>query len=229
MRTERAWNWPVAIQRRNDTVLIGIPQRLGDGSLPAPGDVERFQSLEAIAGSTWFEQTIALLLPRDRAWAWWLPSRSPALAALGCQSMPRRVMPKSLGAAVCRRWLLCGAALAVVPPGRTVLQDRVLEFAGFDTEQMPEFIWVIAHDDAKWDPKAMARWCRDRSAWQDPASLAATGAERIVAMFDGQLHCWLPAEHSLGLQQGLRDLARTWQVNIIEGPAGLAWPTEGAA
>ena len=227
MRTERTRTWPVAVRRLDDSVLIGIPQRLGDGSLPADGDVERFASLEAIAGASWFEQTIALLLPRDRAWAWWLPSRSPALAALDCQSMPRRVALKSLSGALCRRWILRGVALAVVPPGRTALQERVIEFAGFDTEQTPEFIWVAEENCVEWVPDVMARWCRDRSAWQAPGSLAATGAERVVAMFDGQLHCWLPAAQAPALRHALQDLAQTWQLTVVDGPAGLAWPTPG--
>jgi hypothetical protein len=133
----------------------------------------------------------------------------------------------ALSGALCRRWFLHGVALAVVPPGRTALQDRVIEFAGFDTEQTPEFIWVAADDCAEWDPDVMARWCRDRSAWREPGSLAATGAERVVVMFDGQLHCWLPAAQAPALQRALQDLAQTWQLTVIDGPAELAWPTAG--
>jgi hypothetical protein len=39
---------------------------------------------------------------------------------------------------------------------------------------MPEFIGVIAHDNAEWDPEAMARWYRDRVASQDRLNADAT-------------------------------------------------------
>ena len=53
MRTEARASWPIAVRRAGARALIGIPERLGDGSLPQPSTFGAFPTLEEIAGEDW--------------------------------------------------------------------------------------------------------------------------------------------------------------------------------
>lgn len=227
MRTEGERRWPLASRRLDACVLIGVSQRLGAGTPPTAQDIARDPPLEALAGPDWSAAVLAQLLPRDSAWAWWMPTNSPALQQLAPSRMPQPV-PIGAGAAVSgRRHFWRGTTLVVVPPDRADAQGQLLSWAGHDTEAVPEFIWAAAAGLALWDPTPFDRWCTDPRAWRDPATLAALGGRRVIVLFDGDIYCAAPQADEELLLASLHELASRWGLAPVAADASLAWPTPG--
>lgn len=225
MKIDGARTWPIATLETARHTLIGLPQRLGGGKLPTRETYDLFPPMEAIVGDNWLSQCLGILLPRPAAWVWWVPSRREGLTRLAPAAMPAVIALQTLDHILSRRWFRRGMTLAIVPPARVDAQNLVLEWAGVDTEQAPEFLFTAPASLGTWDSKSISDWCLDRSAWRDPDSLAAIPAERIAVLFDGDLYCAFPPDHATAVRQELQGLATRWGLRMISGPAELAWPT----
>lgn len=223
MRTER--RWPLACRRLPGRALIGVSQRLGSGAPPTADDIARDPPLEALAGPDWSTRVLELLLPTDSAWACWVPSNSPALRQLAPAPMPRQACLAAGAEVSARRQFWRGTTLVVVPPGRTEAQARVLEWAGRDTEAVPEFVWAAAAGQVDWDPGPFIRWCADRSAWRDLSTLAALGGRRVIVLFDGDIYCAAPEADADALLAALHGQASRWGATPVAADESLAWPT----
>jgi len=224
MKTEAVRTWPIATRRFGGLMLLGLPQHLGDGQPPRRENFDEFQPLEAVAGADWLEQVLGLMLPRDLVWAWWLPTRIPVLRQLAPGTLPDAVRLQSLSRVLSRRWFWRGMSLAVIPPLHAQAQDLLVQAAGADTEQLPEFIWAASPDLDSWRPTELVAWCCDRSAWGNPNTLSALGANTVVVLFDGDAYCALPTERAAGLERDLREQAARWGLSVIAGPETMAWP-----
>lgn len=225
MKIDGARTWPIATLETDRHTLIGLPQRLGDGVLPTRETYDLFPPLESVVGDDWLSRCLAVLLPRPAVWAWWAPSRREGPGWLAPAAMPAVIALKALDHTLSRRWFWRGMTLVIVPPKRADDQNLVLEWAGVDTEQAPEFIFTAPTSLESWNSKSISDWCLDRSAWRNPDSLAAIPAERIVVLFDGDAYCALLTEQAMSVRQDLSNLATRWGLRVIPGPAELAWPT----
>lgn len=220
-------NWPIARSEAGDFLLLGLPQCLGSGELPTRESCDRFPPLEAVAGADWLMCLLSVLLPRSLAWAWWAPSRAISLARLSPGAMPAAVPLRSLNRVVARSWFWRGVSLALVPPTRADAQSLVLEWAGVDTEHTPQFLLTAPAVLEVWDSEVIADWCRSRSAWGNPGSLASLPTERVITLFDGDVYAAIPASIAASALRAVSDLAGRWGLQVISGPVELAWPTPG--
>lgn len=225
MKTDRPKTWPIATIESGRFAFIGLPQRLGSGELPTHETYDQFLPLEAVAGDNWLAQILGVLLPHTATWAWWTPSRTKGLMQLAPRAMTAVVSLKSLDHVMGRSWFWRGMTLAIVPPTRKDAQNLVLDWAGIDTEQIPEFILAAAPSLENWDSRVISSWCLDRSAWRYPDSVAALQAERVIVLFDGDVYCALPSDHATTMLRAVNDLAARWGLKVIPGPKDLAWPT----
>jgi len=163
--------WPISIRRDPDRVYLGIPDSVGDGgSGPVPGVSP---SLEEVAGEEWLAAVLRLLLPGDRAWAWCTQSSVYRRAGLPTRQAPALVDPNHLGAAVTRSRMFHATTLALVPGGSSDAQAAVIDWAGADTEQIPDHLWVAPAAAGSWDVDEILAWCEDPARWTNLASVAA--------------------------------------------------------
>jgi hypothetical protein len=227
MKTDAARTWPIARREVGAFAWLGLPQRLGDGGLPTRETYDVFPPLEAVAGQDWLARVLAVLLPRTLTWAWWATSRPSGLERLSPGAMPAVVPLRSLDRVLTRSWFWRGVTLAIVPPSRPDAQGSVIDGAGVDTEHTPEFVLTAPVETATWDSGAISEWCRDRSAWAAPDSFSSLPAERAIVLFDGDVYCGLAAGSAPAVLRAVEELAATWSLDVIPGPAELAWPTQG--
>jgi hypothetical protein len=214
-------NWPITVETNAGWTYIGIPDRLGDGQ-PLRAD-DRFPTLEQLAGDNWSGAILRQLLAEPRAWAWWTRTESYKGAGLSGQRASDRIDPAALTTVAARRWLLQGMTLAFIPGPDASARDAVLEWAGADSEQIPDAIWT-ATDDSPWEPDAIMSWCRDPTTWTSAASAREQPAERIVILFDGKMFCALRSAAAAATLSRLHDLAARWGLSVIPGYSEYAWP-----
>jgi len=152
--------WPISIRRDPDRVYLGIPDSLGDGySAPVPGAAS---TLEQVAGEEWVAAILRVLLPADRAWAWCTQSSVYRRARLPVRKAPAVADPNHLGAVVTHRRLFHATTLALVPGGSSEAQAAVINWAGADTEQIPDQLWVAPAAAEPWDVDEILAWCEAR-------------------------------------------------------------------
>ena len=152
--------WPISIRRDPDRVYLGIPDSLGDGhSAPVPGAAS---TLEQVAGEEWAAAILRVLLPADRAWAWCTQSSVYRRSRLPARKAPAVVDPNHLGAVVTHRRLFRATTLALVPGGGSEAQAAVINWAGADTEQIPDHLWVAPAAAEPWDVDEILAWCEAR-------------------------------------------------------------------
>jgi len=193
--------WPISIRRDPDRVYLGIPDSVGDGgSGPVPGVSS---SLEEVAGEEWLAAILRVLLPADRAWAWCTQSSVYRRAELPTRKAPALVDPNHLGAVVTHSRMFHATPLALVPGGSSEAQAAVIDWAGADTEQIPDHLWVAPAAAGSWDVDEILAWCEDPARWTNLASVAAQPAERVLILFDRQLSCALPAAAADGVTSAL--------------------------
>jgi len=224
MNTSVINTWPIATRKSGEFLLIGVPQRLGGGTVPTAQNYFTFPSLEEVAGEDWQAKILEILLPKSHAWAWWVPSECKGLKQLAPAGAPDRISLDSLTAVVAKRWLLRGRKLVVIPAENIQAQAVALEWAGMDTEQQPEFLFAFSPESKAFDLQQLGEWCADRERWSDPTMLASLGVDQVVMMFDGAIY--LAASDELGLHnvEGLKRLAGLWGLHVIAGAAEMAWP-----
>ena len=214
-------DWPITVESNAGWTYLGIPDRLGDGR-PRRAD-DTFTTLEEIAGEDWSAAILRELLVDARVWAWCTRTEAYKASRLPAERAPDRVNPRTLAGVVTRRWLLQGMTLAFVPAQDAAARDTVLEWAGADSEQIPDVIWT-APDDGEWDPETIMSWCREPAAWTDAASARQQPAERIVILFDGRICCALRSAAATPTIARLGALAARWRLSVIPGPKEYAWP-----
>ena len=210
MRTEARASWPIAVRSAGARALIGIPERLGDGSLPQPSTFGAFPTLEEIAGEDWRAEVIRVLAPDTAAWAW--RTRAAVVKSSGIETlpMPPQVDLSKATKSLLRQRFLSRLALVIVPAGDKSAQQRVLEWTGIDTERDPDFILTARQDLGVWDPTPIERWCDQRGAWARADTLNDLPVDRAIVVFDGDLFCALGSADAEGALEGVRGLAATW-------------------
>ena len=224
MKIESAKTWPMAVRETDNRVLLGLPQRLGDGKPLRHATYDTFPSLEAVVGDIWLSRVLSSLLPPGRAWAWWTRTGNGGLKQLSARRSASALSVELAGEILVRRKFWRGMALAVIPPNRSDAQEIVLDWAGIDTEDKPEFIFAGPPEQTTWDCSEIEDWCLDRSAWREPATIDKLPAERIVVLFDGDVYCaCLPAQTAPTIQ-AVEALATSWGLSVIAGPVEMAWP-----
>jgi hypothetical protein len=213
--------WPVAVYKSGERTFIGIPDRLGDGQRYR--EVGRIPSLEEVCGDEWSSELLSRLLPTERAWAWWTRTEVFQETHLPSASAPALLDLRALTGVRSRRLFLRRMTLAIIPRDRAEEQKHVLQWAGQDTEQIPDHIWTAPNGIEMWDVKHIISWCSHRSMWSNPALVAQQPAERILVMFDGYVFCALTPEEGERAIGELSRLAESWKLHLIPGAAEYAW------
>jgi len=224
-----ASGWPISTREIGRWTLIGIPQRLGDGRPPERMTFESFPVLEMLIGENWLREILMVVLPKSLPWAWWTSSSTAGLRQLSSQRMPAAVPLRSLRGVLLRRFFFQGMTQVILPAAQSDGQAVVLEWAGIDTEHQPEFIWTAPDTLDVWNTKAIAAWCRSKTAWRDFNSIPNLPAERVVALFDGDVFCAAPTAVARAVIETLRHKANEWNIAVIAGVPELAWPRKGTA
>ena len=215
--------WPISIRRETDRVYIGIPDYLGDGR---PGTVlGTTPSLEEVAGDEWTAEILRVLLPFDRTWAWCTQSSIFRRSGLRSTTAPAVVDPVRLEGVVSRSRLLRPTTLAFVPASTPAHQETVVTWAGADTEQIPDHIWVAPDLASRWHVDEILDWCEDPARWTNLASVSQRPAERLLILFDRQISCSVPAAADDDVMSSLGRLAARWTLTLVEGAVDFAWPT----
>jgi len=215
--------WPISIWRDRDRAYLGIPDYLGDGYFPPePGSVP---TLEEVGGEDWTADILRVLLPTERAWAWCTQSAVYERAGLRNSKAPGVVDPDQLAAVVTHSRLAHGTTLAFVPGHSAEAQQAVMNWAGADTEQLPDHIWVAPDHAQPWDVDEILAWCEDSAQWTNLASVAKRPAERLLILFDRQISCALPAAAVDGAMSRLGELATRWKLRVIPGRVDDVWVT----
>lgn len=215
--------WPISVRRVADHVHVGIPDFLGDGrSAPVPGTTP---SLEEIVGEEWTGEILRILLPSDRAWVWCTQSSIYQRTGLPRTKAPAIVDPATLATVVTRTRAFHPTTLSFVPALDREAQDAVLYWAGSDTEQIPDHIWLAPAPARPWNADEILSWSETPSRWTDLASVSALPAERLVILFDRQLSCALPASTADDVMADLARLAESWNLSVVSGPDDRVWAT----
>jgi len=213
--------WPVAVHRTVDRAYIGVPDRLGDGSVYR--DL-RAPSLEEVVGDDWSGQVLARMLPADRHWAWWARAQTVRACGISLASAPASIDLRDLAGARRRRMLRIGMNLVVIPLLHQQEQRLVLEWSGADSEQA-EHVWTAPDGVDAWDADRIVAWCQDEAAWRDPRAAVNQVAERILTSFDGYQFLAVGAGEGGLVWDGLEGLARQWGLDLIPGNPAHAWVT----
>ena len=213
--------WPISIRRDADRVYLGIPDYLG-ASLSSPV-LGTTPSLEEVAGEEWTADVLRVLLPADRVWAWCTQSSIYRRSGLPTTKAPPLIEPSRLASVVSRCRLFHPSILAFVPATVPGAQETVLKWAGVDTEQIPDHIWVSPAGDCQWTTDQILDWCEDPAQWTKLASVAQQPAERLLVLFDRQISCSLLSSAADTAWAGLVQLATRWQLSVVEGRAEAAW------
>ena len=217
--------WPISVIERKGWTFIGMPECLEDGSVCGCRH-ELFPCLEALVGANWRRDLLNVLLPKELVWAWWGHSRqSRDLRRLsGRRPIPKRIPLRSFDVVFTQRaYFFTSMMLSIVPPVRMDAQAIVIYWAGWEGRE-PEFIWTAPNTRDLWDRDAILAWCKDESAWWTTSSVAATHAERVIALYEGEVYCAAPAVTANAVLEDLQLLARQWKVSLISGPDEDAWP-----
>jgi hypothetical protein len=212
--------WPISVETKNGWTYLGIPDRLGTGRPYQIND--SFRTLEEIGGDDWSAAILQQLLPSDRTWAWWTRNEVYKSTHLPTNRAGDVVNHRTLSHVVVRRLLREQMTLAFVPSQDRASQMTVAEWAGLDTEQVPDQIWT-APDVPQWNTDAIVSWCRDEDQWPDAKTVPHQPAERIVTLFDQLIFCALPDRAAALVRSGLKDLGIRWGLSVIPGPTEYAW------
>jgi hypothetical protein len=212
--------WPISTRDFGGHTFLGIHDRCGTANFPF--DPERGPCLEQVGGEDWNDMIFRLLLPAERAWAWWTPSLVYRRSGLSFAKASQLVQLRDLKTPVVRRSFLSSSALVVVPPASAV-QDTILSLAGMDTEFEPDHFWTAPPHLDTWDLNQIATWCKDPTRWGNPASIPEQPADVVVTVFDDQISCALPSDRAPGVQAALAELAQRWGLRIIPGDPSYAW------
>jgi hypothetical protein len=213
--------WPISAVLRGERWFVGIPPRLGSSA--GARDVAA-PTLEQRGGDDWLREILTCLLPRERPWAWWLRNDVLRQTQLETARAPAHLTATDLTAPMRRNRWLRQMSLLLIPAQHTPAQDCTLDWAGMDTEHIPEHVWTLPDaPDAGWDLDRIATWCSESQGWRSAAQAAAQPAERVLTLFDGYTYCTLSREAGDRARQVLTALAARWGLELIAGPGADAW------
>lgn len=219
--------WPIARFERKNLCLIGIPQRLGDGKPYSKDTYDTFPHLEEVIGEAWEEKILSILLPSDRCWAWWTTTsvfNQTDLANYPKAKLPKRFDLTRPPAKLCtQRFIFRGQILVVSSLNEREIQDKIIKWAGWDTETNFDFLWVAPDQTQIWDIQVIKQWCGSKEKWDDLETVIPSNAQRIIGWFDGDIYCVLPNKETEMLISGIRTLADSWNLSIIPGPKEYSW------
>ena len=224
--------WPIARSTRDGLCRLGLPQRLGDGRPYVKDSYQSFPSLEEVAGDGWCSAILSELLGDLGLVAWWTTTKvlkESGLSGRGAAKLPDHL---NLAAPGGHLWVETfawrGRALLLADLAERELADLVLEWAGGDTEFDVEFLCSAPRGDETWELETVRRWCKAKEDWGRPEALVPAGAGRVVALFDGDIHCALPEAAAAAVLRSLTDLAASWHIEVIAGPEEYSWlPDQG--
>jgi hypothetical protein len=219
--TEPTHTWPISMRVEAGRTYLGIFDRLGDGR--APHRADSGPALEEIGGEEWTTDVLTRLLPSQRTWAWWTQTAVYRKSGLDGRRAPRSVDVSRLSEVLVESLVLKRMSLALIPPGAVEARSAVSNWAAWDTEQIPDHIWTAPDGTVTWDLEQIAAWCLDPKQWGNLRSAASQPAERIVTMFDGQIHCTMTPPTAHESMHALDALARQWGLKIVAGPTEYAW------
>jgi hypothetical protein len=210
--------WPISTRSEPWATLIGVPARLGDGQVDGGG--ERWRTLEEVAGEDWDREVLSLLLPRNRAWGWWTRSEVFAAAGISTSKAGPTVDTRVLDGPVSRR-LAVRRMVLVATPADSASQERILDWAGQDTEHVADVLWTAA-DGAVWKVDDLVDWCLRSSPSRNAAAMLGESCERLVILHDQAIYAAVTATAAEAFLAALTRLAGKWDLEIIPG-----WPPYG--
>jgi hypothetical protein len=153
--------WPISIALQAERLWLGIPDHLADGG--GDTDVAKLPTLEERCGESWSQQLLRVLLPQDRAWAWWTRNAIFRRSKLSAANAPERVFPQRAVQVLRRNVWMHQMSLCLIPSADALAQQAVLDWAGVDTEQIPDHLWSAAANEREWDLEQISAWYRARA------------------------------------------------------------------
>jgi|GEM_PF-5531511 len=217
--------WPIARSIKGTLCHLGIPQRLGDGKPYTQEHYQSFPSLEEIAGENWYSEILALLLGKNRWVAWWTTKRvlkNSGLQAFSPSKLPDRLELANINSLLWARSFFMGGLLILADLSDSDIRSKILEWSGCDTEYDAEFLFT-APDTFEWEFEPILNWCRDKKVAQDTEDVVPAKADRIIALFDGDIYCALAKVDAEPVLDSLAILAETWGLKLITGPETYGW------
>lgn len=185
-----------------------------------------FPSLEEVAGDGWCRAILSELLGDPGLVAWWTTAevlKTSGLSGHGAARLPDRLnLDRPGGHLWVETFAWQGRALVLADLAAPEVADLVLAWAGGDTEFDIEFLFS-APGGGTWDLETIRRWCGAREDWSRPESLVPARADRVVALFDGDIYCALPEAAATAVLPSLTALAVAWRLEVIPGPEGYSW------
>ena len=222
--------WPIARSRLGSLCTFGIPERLGDGELYTATGVDRFPSLEEVAGDEWLERVLAALFDAGGFAAWW--TTTAVLKKSGLSVRPSAPMPEMLDIGEAgnglwiETWRWRGRALVVGDLGNEDTAAAVLSWCGGDTEFDTEFLIEAPSAHQSWNLGEVERWLTDRASWSRPELIVPDHARWVIGLHDGEVYCAVTEEDAPDLERSLSKLAADWGIDVIPGPDRYAWLPE---
>ena len=216
--------WPIAVDADPQCTFFGIPAYVHDPSAAE----SHFVTLEEIAGEQWSQSLLSRLLPGGAAWAWWTRTEVFRRSGLATGRAFESIDPAALREVQAQRFFWRGMTLAFIPAADSETQQRVLYWAGVDTEQSADQLWV-ARADEQWQPSQMSAWCSDPTQWRQRRAAAAQPVQMLVIIFDSCFYCACPGQNAERVLAVLHGLAAQWQVQVVNDDAQRAWPNANAS
>src|SRR6478609_2030486 len=143
--TPARWHWCLSIRREAELTYLALPERLGRTE---PDHRPHGPTLEEVAGDGWLQKVLATLLPRGVVWGWWTRTEVVRASKLRTHRPQEVVRIQELQAVMAKSLWFRRMTLALIPPS-AVEQERVLYWAGQDTEHVPDVLFAARPGDTE--------------------------------------------------------------------------------
>ncbi len=219
--------WPIARSNQSGVYRLCLPQRLGNGELYTDSRYQTFPSLEEVVGEDWYPAIIAKLIDDVGFAAWW--TKTKILKKSGLLGYSPAALPDHLDLSdpgghlfLTKSFIPRAKKLLVADLAVPEIVDSIRHWFGIDTEFDIEFFFVPPNGKS-WDMSPIQDWCKEKKQWSYPEKLVPEHAERIIAIFDGDIYCVMSKAAAKVSIQLLTALAESWQLNVIPGPERYSW------
>jgi len=102
--------------------------------------------------------------------------------------------------------------------------DAILKWVGWDTEELPDMLFISEDKKACWDTKLLKTWCKDKNLWWNhPDNIIPNYAERLILMYYGDMYIAVKKEIVDDIFKAVKSVFAKWNINIIKTKEEFAW------
>ena len=212
--------WPVTRAVLPSCITFCLPDRLGNGTRFTSENFAQFPALEELGIIDWDRQVIEAIVPENQPAAVWLLASTWRMTKLSKWNLDGR---RALADGVHWTSMPGGRVFATIPEGSSTGRHKVMEFVGYDNEQLPEFIFVRPQELEVMDNQPLVAWSEKPEHWRVPCQLLQHQIERLVAFYDNWIYIGTRPDLAQAVSAIVQGLAEKWRVPLIEGPPEWRW------